>query len=319
MPINAETLKTHRAGMSMKRLAQEANVDRRTIARIETGEIAPERVRDETVRRLARALGMTPETLAKPPDYEAQRDAELRSSGYRTVRTILDGRTAVSFALVVERYGISPQRQIEMAPLFTTLLAEMSFADRRRRLDAANAAFNEAIAKLPGHLGHSGLADARFNDAYCDEDSSINAKDLFGRQILREGSGCVPPFREDEGNPFFDFLEQQVEMLGERLGEEIAVFTEPAQDGLPRQPDVLESHLMKTVCGGNHWGSRTLVDGHVRIRDIPAEQWKASPAERGAWLEAQYPQDVRAKKEAELARLDRELSELLEIDEKSDD
>lgn len=319
MPINPDTLKALRAGKSMKRLAQEARVDRRTIARIENGEIAPERVREETAKRLARALNATPEKLAEPPDAEAQRDAELRRSGYRTVRTILDGRTAVSFALVEKRYGISPQRQIEMAPLFATLLAEMSLADRRRRLEAANAAFEEAMAKLPDHLGHGAVASSDFDQAYFDEDTSIDKKDLFGKRILEDGGWSVLPFHENEGNPFFDFLRDQATMLGEAAGEDVALLHSPAQDGLPTEAAVLESYLQDTVCGGNQWGRRALEDGHVRIRDISHEHWEASPSERGEWLEKQYPPELRAEKEAYFSELNRQVTELLGLEEKTDD
>jgi transcriptional regulator with XRE-family HTH domain len=307
MLIKPETLKTLRAGKSMKRLAQEACVDRRTIARIEKGEIAPERVRDETVIRLARALGTTPQKLSERPDHEAQREAALRRSGHRTVRTILDGRTALSFALVEKRYGIAPQRQIEMAPLFAALLAEMSLADRRRRLEAANAAFEEAMAKLPSHLGHGALAESYFNETCCDEDRSIDAKDLFGRHVLDEGSSRVVPFRWEDGNPFFNFLCEQAEAL---LGEEQGMGIDgdgPGHDGLPDRPMILEGYLDREICGGNEWGRRALEDGHVRVRDIPPELWKAAPAERGAWLEARYPPDLRAEKEAFFASLDIEL------------
>jgi transcriptional regulator with XRE-family HTH domain len=297
MAINPETLQRLRGDMPQQELAETAGVNRRTISRIESGEIAPEKVRQHTIKCLAKALNVTPERLAKAPDEADQRDAKLRELGYRRVSFYFDGRTALSFELVRKRYGISVKGQIDMAPLFTVLLAETCLAERKRQLEHAKAAFEQSVAQLPKHLAFG--ASSNFYEAYQFETRSVAAKDVFGKTL--SAIEFVEPFNPDETNPFFAFLEKRFEHLSEQSeGEEedLADLRLPGHDGLPTVPAVLEGFLEK-ICAGNFWARRALEEGKVRLNDIPEDLWSPSrDADRGQWLESRYPAEERAKWDA---------------------
>ena len=139
MIINPETLDLlmKMAGMTQKALADRSGVAAKTIRRILKNEGGSHTA--TTVSRLARALDTSAEALAAPPDDAQRREADesMKKAGYHRVSVYLDGRTALNFALVEKRYGMPAQAQIEAAPLFATLLAEMSLAERRKRADSS--------------------------------------------------------------------------------------------------------------------------------------------------------------------------------------
>lgn len=96
MPINPDTLKKLRGGLSQEDLAEKAGVSRKTISRIENGEADPEKIRTVTSERLAKALGTTPEELAAGPNKDSINEASMRRWGYRKINTYLEGDTALS-------------------------------------------------------------------------------------------------------------------------------------------------------------------------------------------------------------------------------
>jgi len=305
MSINPRTLKLlrDRAGMSQMALAEKSSVNRRTISRIEAGFETPTRRRQHTVESLAKALGVSCAELSKEPDNKDQRDQELRKRGYRLLKTYVDPRTVASLELVEHRYKIPVRMQVLLAPLFSTLLAEKSLARRRKRLTEARPAFQDALARLSKHLGHAQVAELDFGEACAHEEASIAAKDLFGSVIL-EKAYTVEPFDPDETNPFIDFIRDELALLEEQTGEEVASPSNPDAAGLPNSPAVLDEYLRREVCAGSQRACQAVQEGRVRLKDVPPELWsKDMSAERAAWLEAKYPAEEWAKQEAELREL----------------
>lgn len=189
MPINPDTLKKLRGDLSQEDLAEKAGVSRKTISQIENGHRDPDKIRIVTVKRLAKALSTTPEELAADPNKDSVSEASMRRWGYRKINTYLHGDTALSLALVEQRYGISAKRQLDMAPLFIALLAEMSLRDRRQKLEDLSNAFEEYSANLPVHISHGEVARSDFDNAYHDENRRIDViaqEHLAGFEIVTE-------------------------------------------------------------------------------------------------------------------------------------
>ncbi|WP_109465270.1 helix-turn-helix transcriptional regulator [Albibacillus kandeliae] len=306
MPIKPETLKKLRGDLSQEALAEKAGVSRKTISRIENGEADPEKIRLVTVERLAKALGTTAEKLAADPGEESVNEALLRSWGYRKINTFLHGDTALSLALVEQKYGISAKRQLDMAPLFAALLAEMSLRERGQKLEELSNAFEEYSASLPSHLQHGEVARSDFDNAYYDEKESIAARDLFGQIIQRSAEKhgyAVWPFDPDEGNPFVDFLWSMAKSLDLNIKDSLDDVPRILEDGLPEAACVLHEEVQE-ICGDNEWARLALQHGYARIRDIPKDLSAPEQLnERAAWLESKYPAGLRREREQQMAEL----------------
>lgn len=306
MHINPDTLKKLRGDLSQDDLANKAGVSRKTISRIENGKADLEKIRTVTSERLAKALSTTPEELAADPNEDRINEAAMRRWGYRKINTYLQGDTALSLALVEQRYGISAKRQLDMAPLFTALLAEMSLRERRQKLEDLSKAFEEFSANLPGHLSHGEVARSDFENAYCDEKESIASRDLFGRVIQKsavENGYAVWPFNPDERNPFVDFLKKMAENFGLNLRDSLSREPQILEDGLPATACVFHEKVQE-ICGDSDWARLALQHGYARICEIPDELSGAEKInERVAWLESKYPVALRLEKEKEMAGL----------------
>jgi transcriptional regulator with XRE-family HTH domain len=313
MPVNPGTLKKFRGDLSQEDLAEKAGVSRKTISRIENGEANPEKIRNITVKRLAKALGTTPEELAADPNKNSVKEASMRRWGYRKVTAYLHEDTALSLELVEQRYGISAKRQLEMAPLFTALLAEMSLCDRRQKLEDLSNAFEEYSANLPAHLCHGEVARSDFDNAYYDEKKSISSRDLFGRLIQKsaeENGYAVWPFDPDLRNPFIDFLREMAKTLDLNIRDSLDDEPDILADGLPDAACAFHEQVQE-ICGDNYWARLALLHGYARISDIPEELGGSEKNnERAAWLEAKYPAALRREKEQEMAELGLELQSL---------
>ena len=83
MTINPETLRQYRKNsrLSQEALAYESNVGKRTIARIESREVDPEKVRTSTLKKLSKALKCDPSDLEKPFEEAAEVEQKLRNLG----------------------------------------------------------------------------------------------------------------------------------------------------------------------------------------------------------------------------------------------
>ena len=291
MKIIPETLKHWREkrGFSQQKLAEEAGINQKTVARIEVGKGGE--TRGDTVKRITDALRVKPETLAEAPDADARHDEKVRKkfgAGVFNRKLRLDGEVLISYDLVKENYGVGMQKIINVAPMLFTLLAEMSLADRRRRLKEAEDAIDAFNRICPEHMG-----GRSWEGSY--EKSSIAQRDLFARSI--DWMEANEFYYEEERNPVSDFLTQLAEELG------------PDNDAIDPEeihfdPDTLFDHVplfesyQKILTGESSRARFALTRGYVRIGQIPKElrgDDEDVTSKRIAWLEKKVPGDAWAE------------------------
>lgn len=278
-------------------------ISARQWSRIEAATTPLVRVRRGTAELIAKTLGgVTVEDLGKPPANEDDTNGVMRNEGYRRISLWRAKDVRVNYDLVTHHYDVSVQDLVDAAPWMFTLLAEMSLADRRSRLDAANTAFKDANRLLPQHLEN--LAGMDFDDAYGDEQYSVAGRDVFGKILLNTYQN-FPLFDPDETNPFVGFLRK----LASEIGSE-AIDHEHLDhihySGMPRWP-VFENWLHE-LTGGDRWARFAVenVDGIVGA--IPDDlKGKDKTAERVQWLIEQIPAEMKA-------RVDKRDSRIKEVD-----
>ncbi|MCY4381711.1 MAG: helix-turn-helix transcriptional regulator [Nitrospinae bacterium] len=316
MKIIPETLKHWRKkrGFSQQKLAEEAGIDQKTVARIEIGKGGE--TRSDTAKRITDALRVKPETLAEAPDADARRDEEVRKkfgAGVFNRKLRLDGDDVIAYDLVQDRYGVGMYDLIKIAPLTFSLLAEKSLAERRCRLKAMEESkndFSEHIRWMPD-----------YETVLSTERGSLESRDLFGRHIalpslghdMQSWGSVESYFFEDARSPFLDFLIKQAESLGpdnEAIDpEEIENFGN--FDDLPRF-NLFEKYR-KSLTGGSARADYALTRGKVRIGQIPKElrgEDEDVTSERVKWLESKVPDENWAEYEAEQIRIKKLLDEV---------
>lgn len=287
MKIIPETLKHWRRkrGFSQQKLAEEAGIDQKTIARIEVGKGGE--TRGKTLGRIAEALRVKPETLAEAPDADARHDEEFRKifgAGVFNRKLRLDGEVLISYDLVKEHYGVGMQKLINVAPMLFTLLAEMSLSDRRRRLKEAEDAINTFNQVRPEHI-----AWRSWEGSY--EKSSTAQRDLFARSI--DWMEVDQFYYEEERNPFSDFLTQ--------LAKELTPNNDAVEsEEIHFDPDTLFDHVplfrtyRENLTGGSARADYAVSRGYVRISRIPKElrgEEEDVTSERVKCLEAKVPDE----------------------------
>ena len=199
MKIHSETLKKLRKerGYTQQGLAEKARVDKKTIARIEGSKGGEPR--GDTVRLIAKALGVeNPQVLAEEPESDVVHE-EFRKIGARRVKVKvpLFDEAILAYDLAEEHYGVDMHKLINAAPVLFTLLAEMSLADRRCSVKEMSKAWDTFLRTCPEHLKHLSLQGG----CSWDEETSIDKRDLFGRDVLKKGE-LIPELYDEGRIPF---------------------------------------------------------------------------------------------------------------------
>ncbi len=297
MQINPETLKKlrNKNGFSQQTLADatETGVSKKTIARIESGKGGG--TRGSTVQELAKALRVKPEILAQEPESEAVREQELQKYGLRPIKLVLDGETILTYGLVAEQYGVETRQIIKTAPLLFTLFAEMSLAERRRRLEELEAALED----FPNHLIE------RNWPALDEEKASIGQRDIFTRHIDKHDLN-ESYYNEDVRNPFNDFLIEQAKSLPDNDAiEPEEIHNLGNFDDLPSF-SLFESYR-KSLTGDSARAAHALSHGYTRISKIPKELRGVDEdvtTKRVKWLESKVPDEDWSEYENWIGSLD---------------
>lgn len=265
-------------GLTLEQLAEQSRVAKRTIQRLEKGEIAAPR--GHTAKRLAKALGVKPADLGEEP----------RPGGKPVhLRDALRPETWLHYELIGRRFGVRVREVIEMAPLMFALLAEQSLAWRREQLGQFEDALNTA-AELgkADRLRFTCIDQAR--DYLVLEENAIWKGDLFGDPW--EDVGDATYFEPGETvNPFADYLRH---LAADLEDEKVSVGYD---SGIPNVPSyrVYDDELERII-GGSKLARFALVLGEVKIADIPDELLAedAPPEERAAWIESSASEDLRS-------------------------
>lgn len=293
MSINPETLRKIRKAsrLSQNALAYESKVSKRTIARIESGEIDPDKVRNNTVEKLSTALKCDPGDLEKAPDEEMEAKRKLRNLGFVPLQGHISGEAGLDYELVERRYGVSARAIIETAPLAFLLLAEGSLAWRKKKVEA----FDEAANNLRGMAGgHFDFVKAiyRAEDASTEEKDSIAKRDLFGRSVADDT--YTFGYNPSTNNPFADYLRELASAIDDdvlefdpggigswRVGQEVPEYT-------------IDCAYLSELADGDYLAEYALKHRYVRIKEIP-ENLLVSEARdaRIAWLTQRIPAEVR--------------------------
>lgn len=246
-----------------------------------------------TIKNLAEVLKVQLEDLAKEPQAQDDSEKRLRESGYRPLKAVVDGETALAFQMVEHLYGIPIRSQILMAPLFAALLAEGSFAWRRERLVEIVEAADQLMGLGGGHLSFANAA-YRVQEGSADEKDSISKRDLFGKEVGQDAFDFG--FDPSLNNPFADFLQDFANASG---ANDIAF--DPDEFGDWKTPEGLPEYrigarLIENLTGGDYWAEFALLRGFARIRDIPNDLAGEEATEaRVKWLASKVPTEDRER------------------------
>jgi transcriptional regulator with XRE-family HTH domain len=249
--------------------ATKPKVDVSTISRIERGK--PTRVRTNTLRVLAKALDVQPESLC--PAAEAERDV---------MKLRIEAAARNALTLVAHRYRISRESIIEIAPLLFFIAAEQSLNERQSRIADVRASADALFHLYRGipHLPPEWPID---EGALSSEEQSVKARDLFGKKVLKDAQQFMSEFDDDfdeaEHNPFVRFLRDRL--------SKIDASTELAES-VRWTPSLWPSYRICTdeaasVVGNDTKAAHAILCGAAALHEMP----KGSPEQRADWARAE--------------------------------
>lgn len=299
MQINSDTLKMlrKRQNLSQDGLAQKAKIAKRTIARLES-DVPPKNVRNVTVERLAGILKVEPAELGKP--FDELSDDKWRERGYAPLKVLLRDEMRVNYRFVMHHYGVGLMDLIDAAPWMFTLLAEMSLAQRRLKLEEYDSAFQDAMRLLPSHLAHGAASRTDNEWAVADENDSLAARDVFGAVLLNSKNAHIDPFNPSATNPFHAFVKELAEGLAtDAIDPELIECPNPP--GMPSWP--LFQKWLDDLTGGDSWAKFAVENVKNCLADMP-EKLKGpdKTAERIEWLVRKISPEARAREEQRRAK-----------------
>ena len=281
--IIPEILKAEREkkGWSLDDLAKRSKIHRQSIHRIEMGRLKHNR--ETVIEKLARALGITEDTLTnaeipKHAESAANYVDELFSSSQINLRVSNRARNALSLA--ANRYRVTHAQIVEIAPLLFCWAAEQSLKQRREGLAAINRANHELEQLGQPHLHAATFANQRSEGPLHAERQSIIENDLFGKLFDDEGYESHLPDDYDEAanNPFAVFLRGMTEELGD-----LATFTEWDPNSSPEY--ILCRSKAVEYVGGDNEAADEILDGSVPLHKLPKDLREKGKGEaRAKWV-----------------------------------
>ena len=241
-------------------LSEATKIDISTISRIERAK--PTRVRGRTLKVLASALGVVPDSLCRTSEVE--RD---------TMKMDLTYVARNALTLVARRYGIEPEEIVEMAPLLFFVAAEQSLQERRGRIAELRASA-DVLARLQSEVPHLPLKNMGIDeDKVGWEEISINENDIFGGV----SDGDEPDgYDREKQNPFVMFLRDKLAKVSNWsfLAEKI----EWDPELRPNYWVCLEEAA--AIVGGDEEALRAILVGEAALHKMP----EGSPEEKAAWV-----------------------------------
>ncbi len=250
--------------------ATKPKVDVSTISRIERGK--PTRVRANTLRALAKALDVQPESLC--PAAEAERDV---------IKLRIETAARNALTLVALRYRISRESIIEIAPLLFFIAAEQSLKERQGRIANVRASADALFDLYRGipHLPPEWPVD---EGAVSSEEQSIKARDLFGKRVLDDAQQFMSELNDDfdeaEHNPFVTFLRDSLSKID--TSTELAESVRWAPGLWPSYQ--ICSEEVASIVGNDAKAAQSIVCGAAALHEMP----KGPPEQRADWARAEF-------------------------------
>jgi transcriptional regulator with XRE-family HTH domain len=252
-------------------------IDKQTISRIERGEQG--KARNRTTQQLARALEVEPSVLTgETPMPAIDTRSEPETPKHRlNVAISTEARNALHLA--ANRYNISQQQIIELAPYLFCWAAEASLRQRRDKISQVERAY-ETARNIEQNLPHLPVQEFAYAEVIAAERASIDSCDLFAINIRNGDVSLEGSFSRfsDLDNPFAMFLGSLARDIGD-----VAVFEECSWDELPLYricPDEA-AHLV----GGDQDRANDILNGYVSLNDMPKElRGFAMFKERADWV-----------------------------------
>jgi transcriptional regulator with XRE-family HTH domain len=250
--------------------ATKPKIDISTVSRIERGK--SNRVRAGTLRALAQALDVHPESLC--PTVEAERDV---------MKLRIESAARNALTLVALRYRISRESIVEVAPLLFFIAAEQCLQERQKRIAevraSADALFDlqRGICHLPAHWPVD-------ESAMTSEEQSIKARDLFGKKVLEDEQQFMSELDADyddaEQNPFVAYLRDTLAKVSSPPEVSESVRWPP---GLWPGYEICTEEAAKFV-GDDAKATHAIVCGAAALHEMP----KGSPEQRAEWARAEF-------------------------------
>jgi transcriptional regulator with XRE-family HTH domain len=276
-----------RKGWSQDRLAEMSTVNKQTISRIERGELKS--TRENTIKELARALGVEPVELTQETLTSESNQSEPMKRKPQSSFGVSDAANNFLY-LISERYFIKPWQVMELAPLLFCWAAEKSLRERRERLDKLEEACSTArtLEKEMPHLPPPNFIYSE--EKIAAESRSIDNHDIFGMGFGdHDFSEYHSYIADDEDNPFAVFLGKLVEEIGD-----VARFESFSSIDYPVF-QVCRAEALEMVGGDENLAERIL-SGVVDLYEMPRDLQGVfgNTESRAAWARTQAEAFIKA-------------------------
>lgn len=308
--INSRVLQEVREtkGLSHATLADASRINVKTIKRIESGKFP--RNRDNVIKSLARALGISESELTSP-QYSPSKPRKLQQTNNSAnadksemepknendelndifrqsqLNARVSDRARNALSLAAARYKVSLSQIVEIAPLLFCWAAEKSLEQRQQVIDNIKQKNDELASFQQSHLHPTGFMFHNRSEAIFDsEQKSINLNDIFGKLIDRDGYESYLPddYDEAKNNPFSAYLRKLTESLKDATAlEGCEIFEEWDPDDSPNY-SVCQSTALSYVANDNE-AAECILEGSVPLHKIPKElKEKNKGEERAKWI-----------------------------------
>jgi len=289
-----------RKNWSQDRLAEMATVNKQTISRIERGE--QDNTRENTIKQLARALGVEPDDLTQAALTPESSQTEPIRRGTQSGFGVSDAAHNFLY-LISKRYFIKPWQVMELAPLLFCWAAEMSLRERRERLRKLEEAC-ETARRLETEMAHLPPANLKYSEEkIAAESSSVDAHDIFGMCFSDDqfSEGYCGPSRDDTENPFASFLAKLVKEIGD-----VATLEGFSPIDYPIY-EVCRGEALQMV-GGDETLAGRILHGIVDLYEMPKELHGifGQTEDRAAWVREQAEAFMNRQMEARERRKSKE-------------
>ena len=286
-PARLSRLRSER-GLTRPELARRSEIAVRTIQRLENEPQQCRKTREDTVHRLARALGVEADVLTGKLPLPEPDGVPVPASERVQIGAQVSPKARLAYDLVKGRYGVSATEIINMAPLFFALLAEGSLARRRKEVEEGS----DHLQQI--NSGHGVFLEAldSANSAMAAEETSISEIDLFGEHL--DGNPGGPVFDPSKNNPLASYLR--------RLKDELAIpgIVDVDSEDLAFSPQFRfpDYHIcpdeLDGIANGSANAKLALEIGYARLSEIPEElQGEDAGGERAKWLEDRLPPSIK--------------------------